>query len=429
MAIRKTIMAVMLAIISMAVQAQAQISPDLPSYDSTTDSIAFILPDSLMDMPESFSYNIDSLMQEWWASRYLIYDDECILSNANPQVSDSVMAMRLAAMPTIVEMPFNSITRNSIDRYMGSKRRIVSYSIGMMPLYEDIFVNALMKYNVPLELRYLPIVESALKPSAYSRAGAAGMWQFIYSTGRKYGLVVNSLIDDRYDVVKESDAAAHHLSDLYNLFGRWDLAISAYNCGAGNVTKAITRSGGKTDFWSIYPYLPRETRGYLPAFIAVNYAMEYYRDHGVCPMESSMPDMMDTLVINRNLHYGQIMHYCDITKDELKALNPQYLTDVIPGSYRPCTLTLPLEHIRPILEAGDSIYEFDKEKYFPSASLKHIDDDMNNRLTYITHKIVAGETLGSIAKKYHTTVKNIKSWNNLTSDNIRAGKTLKIYNR
>lgn len=417
------IAAAMVLLAAMPLTAPAQ------SIEDGLDSITIELPDSLMDMPESFSYNIDSLMHEWWASKYLIYDPECVAFTDAPAISDSLMAARLAAIPAIVEMPFNSITRNSINNYIGNKRRIVSYSIGMMPLYEDIFVNALMKYNVPLELKYLPIVESALKPRAYSRAGAAGMWQFIYSTGRKYGLVVNSLIDDRYDVVRESDAAAHHLSDLYSLFGRWDLAISAYNCGAGNVTKAITRSGGKTDFWSIYQYLPRETRGYLPAFIAVNYAMEYYREHGICPMESSTPEKIDTLVINRNLHYGQIMHYCDITKEELKALNPQYLTDVVPGNYRPCILTLPLEHIRPILEAGDSLYEFDREKYFPTASMKHIDDDMNNKLTYITHKIVSGETLGSIAKKYHTTVKNIKSWNNLTSDNIRAGKTLKIYNR
>lgn len=421
-------LSIILAVMSMAASSQVQPSPLQPVEDGL-DSIVISLPDSLMDLPESDSYNIDSLMLEWWASKYLIFDDDCVASGTNPQVSDSLMAARLAALPTIVEMPLNSITRTSIDRYMGSKRKVISYSIGMMPLYEDIFVNALMKYNVPIELKYLPIIESALKPRAYSRAGAAGMWQFIYSTGRKYGLAVNSLIDDRYDVAKESDAAAHHLSDLYNLFGQWDLAISAYNCGAGNVTKAITRAGGKRDFWSIYPYLPRETRGYLPAFIAVNYAMEYYREHGICPMESSTPEMIDTLVINRNLHYGQIMHYCDITQEELKALNPQYLTDVIPGNYRPCTLTLPLQHIRPILEAGDSIYEYEREKYFPTASLKHIDDDMNNKVTYTTYKIKSGDTLGSIAKKYHTTVKNLKSWNNLTSDNIRAGKTLKIYNR
>ena len=173
------------------------------------------------------------------------------------------------------------MTRSSIDAYMGRNRKVISYALGMMPIYEDKFVEALIRYDVPVELKYLPIVESALKPKAYSRMGAAGMWQFIYSTGHKYGLQVNSLVDDRYDIAKASDAAARHLRDLYDMFGDWSLAISAYNCGPGNVTKAITRSGGKRDFWDIYPYLPRETRGYLPAFIAVNYAMSFYREHGI----------------------------------------------------------------------------------------------------------------------------------------------------
>ena len=296
-------------------------------------------------------------------------------------------------------------------------------------MYEDIFVEALLRHNVPIELKYLPIVESALKPKAYSRAGAAGLWQFIYSTGRKYGLYVNSLVDDRYDIIKESDAAAHHLRDLYDMFGDWSLAISAYNCGPGNVTKAITRSGGKRDFWDIYPYLPHETRGYLPAFIAVNYAMSYYKEHGICPMESARPPQTDTLHIERNLHIGQLIHYSGISKDEFNALNPQYLTEVIPGAYRTCVLTLPQQYIRPLVEAGDSLYEYQKEEFFPKAKLAYIDDDMTNRVTYITHKIKSGETLGGIAIKYHTTVRNIKNWNNLKSDNIRAGKTLRIYNR
>jgi membrane-bound lytic murein transglycosylase D len=240
---------------------------------------------------------------------------------------------------------------------------------------------------------------------------------------------VNSLVDDRYDIAKASDAAARHLRDLYDMFGDWSLAISAYNCGPGNVTKAITRSGGKRDFWDIYPYLPRETRGYLPAFIAVNYAMSFYREHGICPMTSDRPSQTDTLHIVHNLHIGQLIHYSGISEEEFKALNPQYLTEVIPGAYRTCVVTLPQQYIKPIVEVGDSLYEFDKEKYFSKAKLAYIDDDMKNRVTYVTHKIKEGETLGHIAVKYHTTVKNIKNWNNLKSDNIRAGKTLRIYNR
>ncbi len=388
----------------------------------TTDSLQF-------DMPESTLYDIDSLLAQWHAAHYLQYDMDCIEGSVNPTVSDSVIAERLSSLPTIVEMPFNSVVRNSIDNYTGKSRKIISYALGMLPLYEETFVNALIKYDVPVELKYLPIVESALKPKAYSRAGAAGMWQFIYSTGRKYGLSVNSLLDDRYDVIKETDAAAHHLRDLYDMFGDWSLAISAYNCGPGNITKAMTRSGGKKNFWEIYPYLPRETRGYLPAFIAVNYAMTFYKEHGICPMIPETPPVNDTIVIRKNLHNQQIVHFCGIDIDELKALNPQYLTDIIPGAHRPCVLTLPQQYITPLLEAGDSLYTFDSEKLFTKSQLAYIDNDMNNRITYTTHKIKSGETLGSIARKYHTTVKNLKSWNNLKSDNIRAGKTLKIYNR
>lgn len=397
--------------------------------DSAAAGMAIGTDSIIMEFPESMSYNVDSLMEMWFAKQYLSYDAECVDGSVNPKFSDTVYAERLSALPTIVPMPYNYITRNSIDAYMGRNRKVISFALGMLPMYEDIFVEALMKYDVPIELKYLPIVESALKPRAYSRAGAAGMWQFIYSTGRKYGLYVNSLVDDRYDIIKESDAAARHLRDLYDMFGDWSLAISAYNCGPGNVTKAMTRSGGKSDFWDLYPYLPRETRGYLPAFIAVNYAMSYYKEHGICPMESAKPVQTDTLHVNRNLHTGQIIHYSGISQDEFKALNPQYLTEVIPGAYRTCIITLPQQYIRPLVEAGDSIYEYQKEIFFPKAKLAYIDDDMKNRITYVTHKIMPGETLGGIAIKYHTTVKNIKNWNNLKSDNIRAGKTLRIYNR
>jgi membrane-bound lytic murein transglycosylase D len=407
------------------------------SQEIVSDTISDFLPDTTavctdsltVEFPESMEFDVDSLMNLWLSKQYLSYDEDCIEGSVNPKFSDTVYAERLSSLPTIVEMPYNYVTRSSIDAYMGRNRKVISYALGMMPIYEDKFVEALIKYDVPIELKYLPIVESALKPKAYSRMGAAGMWQFIYSTGNKYGLQVNSLVDDRYDIAKASDAAARHLRDLYDMFGDWSLAISAYNCGPGNVTKAITRSGGKRDFWDIYPYLPRETRGYLPAFIAVNYAMSFYKEHGICPMTSARPAQTDTLHIERNLHIGQLIHYSGISQDEFKALNPQYLTEVIPGAYRTCVVTLPQQYIKPIVEAGDSLYEYDKEKYFSKAKLAYIDDDMKNRVTYVTHKIKEGETLGHIAMKYHTSVKNIKNWNNLKSDNIRAGKTLRIYNR
>ena len=399
------------------------------SVEVFMDTTAICTDSLTVEFPESMGFDVDSLMAIWFAKQYLSYDSDCVESSVNPKFSDTVYAQRMSSLPTIVDMPYNYVTRSSIDAYMGTNRKVISYALGMMPIYEDKFVEALIKYNVPVELKYLPIVESALKPKAYSRMGAAGMWQFIYSTAHKYGLQVNSLVDDRYDIAKSSEAAARYLRDLYEMFGDWSLAISAYNCGPGNITKAITRAGGKRDFWDLYPYLPRETRGYLPAFIAVNYAMSFYKEHGVCPMTSSRPDQTDTLHIERNLHIGQITHFSGVSQEEFKALNPQYLTEIIPGAYRTCVIVLPQQYITPLVEAGDSLYEYDKEKFFTKAQLAYIDDDMKNRVTYVTHKIQEGETLGHIALKYHTSVKNIKNWNNLTNDNIRAGKTLRIYNR
>ena len=396
---------------------------------ATPDSTLTIVADTTINLPESFYIGLDSLLNDWYARQYLIYDSTCISGAATVKFSDTIYAERLSSLPTIVEMPYNYLTRQYIDAYTGRNKEVISYCLSMMNFYEETFVNALNKYGVPVELKYLPIIESALKPKAYSRMGAAGLWQFIYSTGRTYGLYVNSLVDDRYDVAKCSEAAAKHLKDLYDMFGDWSLAIAAYNCGPGNVSKAITRSGGKRNFWDLYPYLPNETRGYLPAFVAVNYAMTFHKEHGICAMATTQPEITDTLHINKNLHFQQIMDFCGIEEAELKALNPQYLTDVIPGAYKTYTLRLPLEHIRPIVEAGDSLYEHKKEELFPKSKLAYIDDDMKNRNTYVVHRIKEGETLSSIAVKYHTSVKNIKNWNNLSSDRIRAGKTLRIYNR
>lgn len=383
--------------------------------------------DSIIYLPEILDNDIESLLLQWYESKQIIYDSDCIEGSINPIFSDSVYAERLSSLPTIIEMPYNHYTKNAINTYMQRNRKLLAYVIGMFPVYDNIFTDALLKYKLPIELKYLPIVESGLRPKAYSKMGAAGMWQFIYGTGKNYGLTVNSLIDDRNDVIKSTDAAARHLKDLYDIFGDWSLAISAYNCGPGNVTKAITRSGGKKTFWEIYPYLPRETRNYLPAFIAVNYAMSYYKEHSICPIEPIVSQTTDTIHITKNIHFEQIIHFTGISKEELQNFNPQYLTDIIPGSYRTCSLTLPADRTKPLLEAGDSLYLFKKESYFSKSKLNYIEDSMNNRSNFITHKIKSGETLSTIARKYHTTVKDIMKWNNLTSDKIRAGKSLSIY--
>ena len=385
-----------------------------------------ICADSIM--PDDLLPQLDSMLGVWYASHYLSLTDGRETLPVNPSFSDSVYLRRMQSLPTIIDMPYNREVRSVIDQYTARRRNSTAIILGLFPIYEDIFVEALARYGLPLELKYLPIIESALRPKAYSRAGAAGMWQFIYSTGRKYGLNVNSLVDDRYDVRLASDAAARYLKELYDIFQDWDLAISAYNCGSGNVTKAIKRSGS-TDFWKMYPYLPRETRGYLPAFIAINYVMNFHGEHGIYPAAASISPATDTLHINRNLHLKQISELCGVPMDELKAYNPQYTGDIIPGAYRTCILTLPTGYILPLIEAGDSLYTHRQDEFFPKSRTAYIDDEMMNRRTYIEHKIKDGETLSSIAVRYHTTVKNIKSWNNMTSDRIRAGKTLRIYNR
>lgn len=384
------------------------------------------IADSLV-LTESILADFDSMIDTWYAENYLNMDFECLTGSEIPEFPDEVYKERMESLPCVIEMNYNPYVRKAIDFYTVRARKKTSYILGLFPLYEDIFVDALLRYHLPLELKYLPIIESALKGNAVSRVGASGMWQFMFATGRSYGLEVNSLLDDRFDVIKESDAAARYLKKLYERYNDWNLAISAYNCGPGNVNKAIARADGKTSFWEIMPYLPTGTQSYLPSFLAVNYVMSYYREHGICPIESNMTPATDTLHINRNLHYGQISAFCGVTEEELEAYNPQYLKKIVPGSYRTCVLTLPTRYIRPLIEAGDSLYTYQEETFFPKTKVNVLKEEMVTSNSYITHKIKKGESLSGIAAKYHTTVKKIKSWNNLKSDNIIAGRTLKIY--
>ena len=255
---------------------------------------------------ESMSGELDSLLNSWYAQTYLMVDTTCTATATNPVFSDTVYNDRLANLPCVVPMTYNQVVKSHIERYASKLRHQVSYMLGMMEYYEPLIEQALDVHGVPNELKYLPVVESALNPVAVSRVGATGLWQFMYSTGKIYGLKQNSLVDDRRDPEKATWAAARYLRYLYDRFGDWSLAIAAYNCGSGNVNKAIYRSGGKTDFWDIYWYLPRETRGYLPAFIAATYIMTYHAEHGICPMDSKLPLATDTIMVNRLLHFDQI---------------------------------------------------------------------------------------------------------------------------
>ena len=302
----------------------------------------------------------------------------------------------------------------------------------MSEYYFPIFEEALDRYGLPYELELMPVIESALNPQAHSHMGAAGLWQFMPATGKRYGLEINSLVDERMDPIKSTEAACRFLKAMYDVFQDWNLVIAAYNCGSGNVSKAIHRAGGKRDFWSIYPYLPRETRSYLPIFIAANYAMNYSDEHGICPAPLEKIMLTDTILTNRRLHLEQVSTKLEIPLDELRRLNPQYTRDILPGGTT-YALCLPSEKAGLFIEKQDSIYahkadqlinnrraEIDMAKVTDISGAYRV-----NGVTYYTIK--NGDTLGGIAKKFRCSVKQLKAWNGLKNDNIRAGRKLKIY--
>ena len=383
-----------------------------------------------IDLPLSMTYPLDSLLNDWKAKTYIDLGKDCSTSQVNPQFSDSVYIDRLSRMPVIMEMPYNDIVRKFIDTYTVRLRGQVSFMLSACNFYMPIFEEALDAYGLPLELKYLPIIESALNPSAVSRAGASGLWQFMLSTGKLYGLESNSLVDERRDPIKATWAAARYLKDMYDIYKDWNLVIAAYNCGPGNINKAIRRANGKTDYWEIYNYLPRETRGYVPAFIAANYVMTYYCKHNICPMETNIPKATDTVQVTRDLHFQQIADLCHVPLDEIKSLNPQYKRNIIPGLSKPRTLRLPTEAISAFLDQQDTIYahratEFFKNRRTVASIGQGKSSSSDGNLTW--YRIRRGDTLGGIARKFGVSVRQLRNWNGLRGNNIRAGRRLKIY--
>ena len=390
-----------------------------------------LVDDDIENLIEYNSDNIDSLLNLYYIQKQVDVNDFDVatleLDSLTSEIPDEVYIERLKKMNSFIPVQFNKAVKNAIIRYTErmpmATARIIGLSTYYMPIFEGIFD----EYGLPQELKAMAVIESALNPRAVSRARAKGMWQFMYNTGKIYGLEMTSYVDERYDPETACRAAARLLKDSYMIFGDWSLAIASYNCGAGNVSKAIRRSGGKTDFWEIYNYLPRETRGYIPAFIAALYTLNYYPEHGIVPTPINLPAHVDTFHVNHNLHFGQISETIGISMDELRDLNPQYLHDIIPGTEHTYILNLPHQYTLAYVDLQDSIYRYKDSIFFSPVAVQKIKETGGSGEQRVIHKVKSGETLSSIASKHRTTVNNIKRWNNLKSNTIHVGQRLYIY--
>lgn len=416
------------------------------------------ISDSSIVFPESFERDSRKLIEGWYMTNYTATDDRYRKLDDVP-VSDETLVKRLSAMPTVIEMPFNQIVRKYIERYTKYGRQQVAAILGLSHYYMPIFEQALEEKGLPLELKYLPVIESGLDPNAVSRSGAAGLWQFMLAAAKGMGLEVNSLVDMRRDPYISSATAAALLKDLYSTYGDWSLAIAAYNCGPGTVNKAIRRAGGdasKKDFWEIYNYLPAETRGYVPMFIAANYVMTYYKDHNISPVLVTKPLVTDTVAVNKRIHFNQISKVLDIPVEELRVLNPHFRADIIPGSpEQTYFLILPSQQMHAFLMSEDEIIDTDADKYTPrgvvnpgdvaddfvavveeSASDEEADEDVQEDVVAPRgsakvpsngiHKVRAGESLASIADMYGVSPEDIKAWNSLSRNAVRTGQQLRV---
>lgn len=391
-----------------------------------------------IELPVGMTCEFDSLLSEYHIKTYLKPDTTCNMPDINPVYDKEVYKERLSKMPTIIEMPYNDAVQQMIDRYSIKLRHSVSMMLGIQNFYMPIFEEALEAYGLPLELKYLPVVESALNPNAVSRVGATGLWQFMITTGKQYGLQINSLVDERRDPIKSSYAAAHYLKDLYKIFGDWNLVIAAYNCGPDNITKAMHRSKGETDYWQIYPYLPKETRGYVPAFIAANYIMTYYCDHNICPMRADLPVKTDTVMVNRDVHFEQIASVLNMDINQIKELNPQYRRNIVNGNTQASAIRLPSTQINSFIDNEERIYAHNAEellnkrteveinKAAPVASTRKKSTRRKRTTRAKTVTIRKGDTLSEIAERNNTTVSKLKRLNNISGTNIRAGKKLRV---
>jgi len=403
-------------------------------------------PESFDALAQQTEY-LDLLVNDWYVKRSINNNDNT-RTNTNPpfltnttETSDSVYIERLFNLPTIIPISYNAHVKKWIKMYTRNnsfRRNLLGMTDYYLPFFEQIFD----KYDLPLELKYMAIIESGLNPRARSRAGAVGLWQFMYPTGKMYGLEINSYVDERMDVVKSTEAAARYLRDMFKIFGNWQLSIAAYNSGAGNVKKAIRRSGGKTDFWEIYPYLPKETRGYIPAFMGALYAVNYYKEHNITPTKINFDIVTDTVMVNKKLHLKQVSEFLDIDFDELTILNPQYKRQIIPGQYKQYPLRLPINKISDFLASEQDIYKYKDSLYLteqviliePSKSDRPYRDYSKNYTPptkkgkkKLLYTIKSGDTYSNIAEWYDVSYKDLQYWNSIKSNKLQIGQKIEVW--
>lgn len=422
--------------LSAALCAAALCAQARPSILTLADAAA----DSTVVFPESVETDVNRMMQNWYLQNYTALDKE-VDNRPDVATTDAELIERLQAIPTTIEMPFNSVVRQYIDMYTGRMRSLVESMLGMSLYYMPIFEQAIEKEGIPIELKYLPVIESAMNPDAVSRAGAVGLWQIMLPTARGLGLEINTLVDERRDPVRSSEAAARYLRELYDIYKEWSLAIAAYNCGPGNVNKALRRAGddARKDFWAIYPYLPRETRGYVPCFIAATYVMNYYNKHNISPALAKKPIVTDSVHVNRRVHFQQIADILKLPVEQLQVLNPQYRKQEIPGTPdRPWPLVLPANQTYAYIMSEDAIAAHNADLYArrdvvePATGMeaRPATVDGQEGEWVVTedvkwHKVRHNETMASIAKRYGVSLKSLKRWNG----NIRKprrGQSVKI---
>ncbi len=385
---------------------------------------------------ERITEDLDSLISSYYVQMALRNDPE-IFSNdtAGIQYPDSVYESRLRKINSVVNLPYGPIIRNHIHVYTIRQREQFAAVLGVMdyyfPMIEDIFD----KNGLPTELKYMAVIESALNPNAMNRrSGATGMWQFMYSTGRMCGLTINSIVDERRSPQRSTVAAAKYIKDLYNIYKDWTLVIAAYNCGPGNVNKAIRRSGNKKDYWEIYYRLPRETRGYIPQYIAAAYAINYYAEHNIRPLPLNIPVATDTIMVSRDIHLTQISEVMKIPHTELRALNPQYKTGLIPGSTKPQALTLPLTHLGDFIDLNDTIINYKPDIYLnktaliasPAARTTYVPADVKGK-TKLIYTVREGDNLGYISEWYRVGLSDLRYWNDIYRNTIRIGQKIAVY--